>query len=144
MLHITRRKLLKSGVVGAGVLGVTGTAAWFGRDRIRLLQSGELTHYLKANFEYLTFNFDDEQITEHVANYLESYQEVPRETWHVLRGGDADQHAQTMDHFAMTFLMSTDFFLHGADESRPVNYVMFFHPYRSPCWNPVSMYAGTN
>jgi hypothetical protein len=34
------------------------------------------------------------------------------------------------------FLLSTDFFRNGADESRPVRFVLFYDPYISPCWNP--------
>jgi hypothetical protein len=34
------------------------------------------------------------------------------------------------------FLLSTDFFLNGADESRRVRYVRFYDPYVNPCWNP--------
>lgn len=39
------------------------------------------------------------------------------------------------------FLMSTDFFQHGADESRPVRYVAFYDPYVTPCWNPCAKLA---
>jgi hypothetical protein len=34
------------------------------------------------------------------------------------------------------FLLSTDFFQHGADESRRVRYSRFYDPYVNPCWNP--------
>lgn len=34
------------------------------------------------------------------------------------------------------YLLSTDFFQHGADESRTLRYVAFYDPYVSPCWNP--------
>jgi len=34
------------------------------------------------------------------------------------------------------YLLSTDFFEHGADESRPVMYVEFFDPYSIACRNP--------
>lgn len=142
-MQITRRTLLKSGVVGAAVVGAAGTAAYLSYDKIRLLQPSELVSYLKSNFDYLTFNIDDAQFTAFANEYLEYYREVPRETWYVLRGGDEEKHKNVMDDFAMTFLMSTDFFKNGADESKPVNYVMFYHPYRSPCWNPLSMSAGS-
>jgi hypothetical protein len=35
------------------------------------------------------------------------------------------------------FLLSTDFFAHGADESRPLGYAQLYDPYRSPCYNPM-------
>lgn len=34
------------------------------------------------------------------------------------------------------YLLSTDFFQHAADESRTVQFIAFFDPYLSPCWNP--------
>ena len=34
------------------------------------------------------------------------------------------------------FLMSTDFFMNGQDETRPVRFVALHDPYVSPCWNP--------
>jgi hypothetical protein len=34
------------------------------------------------------------------------------------------------------YLLSTDFFQHGADESRTPGYVTYYDPYLSPCWNP--------
>ena len=36
------------------------------------------------------------------------------------------------------FLLSTDFFQHGGDESRALRYVAYFDPYRSPCYNPLA------
>lgn len=38
--------------------------------------------------------------------------------------------------FYTKFLMSTDFFVNGADESKPVRYVALHDPYASPCWRP--------
>lgn len=36
------------------------------------------------------------------------------------------------------FLLSTDFFRHGADQTRPVTYVAYFDPYLSPCYDPMA------
>lgn len=38
----------------------------------------------------------------------------------------------------MRFLMSTDFFQHGADESRTVGYALFYEPTVTLCYNPLS------
>lgn len=40
------------------------------------------------------------------------------------------------------FLASTDFFQHGADESRPLTYVAYYDPYVSTCYNPFTESAG--
>ncbi len=39
--------------------------------------------------------------------------------------------------FTHRFLLSTDFFQMGEDQSRELNYVMLYHPYASPCYNPL-------
>ncbi len=39
------------------------------------------------------------------------------------------------------FLLSTDFFQHGGDETRTVRYVSYYDPYRSPCWNPCASFG---
>ena len=39
------------------------------------------------------------------------------------------------DNLAQTYLLSSDFFTHGADESRTVKYVELYDPMR-PCGNP--------
>lgn len=40
------------------------------------------------------------------------------------------------DNVVSLYLLSTDFFQHGADERRAVNYVSFYDPYTSVCGNP--------
>jgi hypothetical protein len=42
---------------------------------------------------------------------------------------------KTEDAFVSTYLLSSDFFIHGSDESRIVNYVAFYDPMRA-CGNP--------
>ena len=51
---------------------------------------------------------------------------------HVVRRGE------TLDAIGSRFLLSTDFFRHGGDESRALRYVAYFDPYRSPCANPLA------
>jgi hypothetical protein len=49
--------------------------------------------------------------------------------------------------FLDTFLMSTDFFRQGADESRTVRYTMLYDIYTNPCYNPLPRHpipAGEN
>jgi hypothetical protein len=40
------------------------------------------------------------------------------------------------DSVVSDYLLSTDFFFHGADEQRAVTYVAFYDPYARPCSNP--------
>ena len=39
------------------------------------------------------------------------------------------------------FLLSTDFFQNGADESRPLRYVRIFDAYASPCYQPLAHFG---
>jgi hypothetical protein len=43
--------------------------------------------------------------------------------------------ARLEDSLVSTYLLSSDFFLNGADESRKINYVAYYDPMR-PCQNP--------
>lgn len=139
MSRLSRRRILQLGVIGGVATGGAGAAAWLSRDMLIKPRVDELVQLLRSEFEYLTFNFGDKQFVEYIQSYKEHYRDIWRETWYVFRGGDRDRHRHQMDHFAMSFLMSTDFFVTGADEFKPINYVMFYHPYQSPCWNPFSV-----
>lgn len=35
------------------------------------------------------------------------------------------------------FLLSTNFFREGADETKPVKYLFYYDPYKAPCQNPL-------
>lgn len=55
--------------------------------------------------------------------------------------GDVRRHigdAAVNSDFYMRFLLSTDFFQHGADESRVIGYALFFEPGVTYCYNPLS------
>lgn len=47
---------------------------------------------------------------------------------HLVRG--------TLDDALPRYLLSTDFFLHGEDETRRVQFVAFYHPRVTPCFRP--------
>lgn len=36
------------------------------------------------------------------------------------------------------FLLSTDFFRKGADDTKPVKYLFYYDPYKAPCQNPLA------
>ncbi len=46
------------------------------------------------------------------------------------------------DSVVSTYLLSTDFFDHGADETREVSYVTYFSPLSGVCRNPFARQAG--
>lgn len=50
---------------------------------------------------------------------------------HLVRG--------TLDDALPRFLLSTDFFMHGEDETRRLQFVAFYHPRATPCFHPFSI-----
>ena len=126
---MTRRRLLQI-LVWCGAPLAVGWLAWrssvtslFGRGTARLL-AVVLTpqQRLRAHFRYL--DLDSGGVDQYFADYqrfrgtLSRRSPLPREVF-------------------THYLLSTDFFRHGADESRRVLYVGFYDPYITPCNNPL-------
>jgi hypothetical protein len=42
------------------------------------------------------------------------------------------------DALVQRFLLSTDFFPNGADETRTIRYARYHDPYVNPCWDPLN------
>jgi hypothetical protein len=76
---------------------------------------------IRREFHYLRFEDDAPE------RYVREYER---------HRGPISSFQHPADDFFDRFLLSTDFFLNDADESRPVRFVLFFDPYISPCWNP--------
>ncbi len=126
---MTRRRLLQI-LVWCGAPLAVGWLAWrssvtslFGRGTARLL-AVLLTpqQRLRAHFRYL--DLDSGGVDQYFADYqrfrgtLSRRAPLPREVF-------------------THYLLSTDFFRYGADESRRVRYVGFYDPYITPCNNPL-------
>lgn len=56
--------------------------------------------------------------------------------WIALPG--KSRYEQYCTFFVNDFLLSTDFFLNKMDESKQVNYLALYEPYKRPCVNPFS------
>src|SRR5262249_62178866 len=52
--------------------------------------------------------------------------------------GPARTDPQALPELCGKLLLSTDFFMNGADETRPIRYVSLYDPYQSPCFNPLT------
>ena len=77
---------------------------------------------IRRHFSYL--NIAPQDALRFVRDYEKAYGELP---FYRRSAGDVYK----------KFLMSTDFFPNGADESRPLRYIMLYDPYISPCYNPL-------
>ena len=78
---------------------------------------------LRAHFSYLTL--DEAGVEQFFADYAR------------LQGALSSRRPLSSDVYTR-YLMSTDFFRHGADESRTVRYVGFYDPDNTPCGNPLA------
>ena len=120
LLRLTRRRLLA--VAAAAGLTAAGGLNWF-RGRRRDTGADRLVTLFRKHFNYLDL---DEQ---GLRRFFADYQRVHRS----LLASDGTPRRRLP---YLSFLESTDFFVHGADESRTVHYVMLRDPYENPCFNP--------
>ena len=80
---------------------------------------------LRAHFSYLTLDMGG--VEQYFADYERAF-------------GPLARHLPLSPDFCTRYLMSTDFFRHGADESRVVRYVGFYDPDRTACNNPLAQF----
>jgi hypothetical protein len=129
---MTRRTLLRvaglSAVpLGAGMFAWRDTVAWFlrrsGARVDAMVRSPE--ERLAAHFDYLNLE------PRGVAKFIEDLEKHRPDFSRTLPLG-ADIHTQ--------FLLSTDFFRHGADERREVRYVGYYEPGVTACLNPLARF----
>lgn len=131
---MTRRKFLQI-VAWCGAALAVDSLAWlesftsvFDRGAARflaLMQSPE--QRLCAHFDYL--DLDSAGVEQYFADYQRSRPMFSRRL-------PLSQDVHTR------YLLSTDFFRHGADESRRIHYVGFYDPYVTPCNNPLAGFEG--
>jgi hypothetical protein len=78
---------------------------------------------IREHFAYLTIDPD-------------GLRRFRREYRHVF-GSSTYDGEEEVRHLLDTFLMSTDFFLHGADESRTIRFTTLYDVYTNPCYHPL-------
>lgn len=100
----------------------TGAVRQPGKGRSR--DPEHLAAELRRHFHYL--ELDEASLARYVRDYLRHL--APPD----LAGPD----------FYTRFLLSTDFFQNGADESRTMQYVTFYDPYVTACRNPFARLDG--
>ena len=128
----TRRSLLAAGAAGA----VAGPAAcaegegsvqrsaslWIEHFRQRLalrrVRGLPLEEAIPGFFSYLELD------PEGVARFANAWREV-------------EPRGRVTTHALSAYLLSTDFFLNGADESQVLRFVTLYDPFGSPCYDPI-------
>lgn len=130
-MRISRRRWLLGAALGLGALGLARYVLW---DKLGSLQPKELAAFLRKEFSYLKLEDD---APERFARVFVQHDRIGRGLLTRLRGGDMTWQQAELTSMGHRFLLSTDFFLNGADENRPVRFVAYYDPYITPCWNPV-------
>lgn len=141
---INRRRFL---LAAAGVVAVGGLGLWgFGRLGIE----AKIVAILRRRLNFLQLDqaglhrFAKDQVTAMLNKRFPTWNRL---RYHFLsavapsfqryyRSADTRSRiAKAEDAFVSTYLLSSDFFINGSDESRTVRYVAFYDPLR-PCGNP--------
>jgi hypothetical protein len=141
---MNRRRLI---VGGLGLAGVAALGVWgFGR----LGFEAEIASILRRRLGFLDLDRDGVQRFAKDQATATFGKKIP--TWNRLRyhflsavapsfkryyrsTDKRSRLARLEDSLVSTYLLSSDFFLNGADESRKINYVAYYDPMR-PCQNP--------
>jgi hypothetical protein len=138
---MNRRRVLLGGL---GIIGVVGLGAWgFGR----MGAEAEIIAVLRRRLSFL--ELDAEGLHLYAIDQVTAFLGKRLPTWNRLRyhfksavapsfkryyrsTDTRSRITQAEDSLVSTFLLSSDFFLNGSDESRLVRYVAFYDPLR-PC-----------
>lgn len=125
--RVTRRMLIITWLWGiASLCAIGGVFYHLFRERKLLLRNrygSPEERVIREHFAYLSIDPDG------LRRFLREYRRAIGPP--TLDGGQATRH------FLDTFLMSTDFFRQGADESRTIHYTMLYDVYTNPCYNPL-------
>jgi hypothetical protein len=150
-MRLRRRGFLVLGAGSAVVIATGyGVTRWYRGDPASVIVA-----ILERRVGYLKV---DRASFQHFAiDYLESRKEYKRELalmalfslpyryvtpYPFLKQGNSLRRLES--NVVSRYLLSTDFFEHGADESRPVSYVEFYDPYGTACRNPFVPRPGAN
>jgi hypothetical protein len=136
MNRVTRRQLLTAAL--AAPLGLTG---WYVHEHDF---KGLVLHVLQARLNSLRLEADLNQFADNfyadVGTYgfrgrllALGYPVLDRVDFLDLREADQEKFEYRV---VSRFLLSTDFFRNGADETRPVSYVAYNSPYHHACGSP--------
>lgn len=121
---MTRRGFLATGLASVAglalaVVGYRKYAAYHSPPR--RLDKDDLVEYLERTFAYL--QPDRASVEKYVDLYLVHYDAAPT--------------FRELPRLESAFLLSTNFFQSGQPATGPVRFAAFYHPYVSPCYNPL-------
>jgi len=126
-VRVTRRMFIVIWLWGvASLCAIGGVLYHLFRERnafFRNRSGSPEERLIRGHFAYLTIDADG------LRRFRREYRRV--------FGPSTFDGEEEVRHLLDTFLMSTDFFLHGADETRTIRYTTFYDVYTNPCYNPL-------
>jgi hypothetical protein len=120
-MRLTRRRLLGWAVAGAAAAIGLGSVGYYVQRPRTYGRQDVIDHMLHA-FAYL--NPDPRGVGQFVDLYLVHYNSQPP--------------SNSMQFAEQIFLLSTDFFQSGQPPAGPLRFVLLYHPYAFPCYNPMA------
>lgn len=133
-----RRSFLTS--LAAGGAAALSAPLWWqtAREHLKSLPPEDARLHLRRHFEPLGLDVEDSQLDEFSSAYQRHWYPLRRPLVFQLNGEGSAGYERQMRHLEQIFLLSTDHFLHEPHDAPPaLRYVAFFHPYVTPCWNPL-------
>jgi hypothetical protein len=130
--QLSRRKFLLIGATALAAVGVERVAVWrrsrgLWSPRARAQQQvGPVVAVLRQKLDYLRLS---DGALDTFARDFQARGDAQ------LKRLSTENPTEFADELTVQFLLSTDFFLNGADESRPVSYRSYYDPYDG-CSNP--------
>jgi hypothetical protein len=122
----SRRKFLLGAFVLAG--GALGAVPSLRRNFVSL--SGRMWRARRSTAQQLLAHYDYLRVSNEVAElYVSEYRAKVRDLGRLDDPGND---------FYTRFLLSTDFFQHGADEARELQFVALYAPSITLCYNPLA------
>lgn len=136
-----RRFLLAAAASLAAATGAGAAFAWLGRRYHGLPVKLE-----KLRQRLIRAAYDDLPVAAAITRHFDYLRLDPAGVERFAREYEAwlagQRGTESVDLAFNRYLLSTDFFVHGADEGRVVRYLRFADPYRSPCGNPFIRLVG--
>jgi hypothetical protein len=128
---MNRRFFLKLAGVGTGLVALPGMGfvyASYGRAAKGLLLN---------ELDYLTLDIKgvEQFVQVYAKSKSENYQLKVRGLY-MLRTSASQ--SKVVEELVRDYLLSTDFFRNRMDESKPLQYIGLYDPYKTPCANPFS------
>jgi hypothetical protein len=128
---VSARRSFLAGSAAALAAALLGGLLW----RRRAPPAHPVARAVREELPFLSI--EEAELARFVADYERAF---PRFAVRWERAADEHERREIDRRLAADFLMSSDFFVNGADERRPVRHVALYDPRRRACRNPFARF----